>query len=233
MQSDSDTSPTHGDVAATTPVVAVIAEHDILDAAIVALVEKLGYVAVIHDIDTPGARLAGYAVVVVTRSPQRYGLLATLLRYRLATIVGITVSGGKAPTADGIATATGAAQLAAVLSDVANRHQRLIYCETPDETANPRVHLTERELQVLKTYVSGETIAATAINYGITESTVREHYRRVKIRYARAGRTVSNKAHMLLALVDDGWLTTNIAAKTQQIAESAEPPSTVTEVNNA
>ncbi|NMO03472.1 helix-turn-helix domain-containing protein [Gordonia sp. TBRC 11910] len=197
----------------TTPVVAVIAEHDILDDAVVALVEKLGFVAVVHDVESPDARRPGYAVVVITRSPHRYEPLAASPAYRLATIVGIGVSDGQPASVGAVATAAATTKLSAVLSEACRHHPQM---RTPRADPDPsppegRVHLTSRELEVLGTYVFGKTIGATARAHTISESTVREHYRRVKQRYEDAGRPVGNKAQLLLALVDDGWLHTKPA----------------------
>lgn len=221
-------------VAPTTPVVVVVAEHDILDAAVVSLVEKLGFVAVIHDVDSPGARPTGYAVVAITRERRRYVPLASMPAYRMATIVGIGLAEVTSTPASRIATAAGVAQLRAVLADAARHYPQLEIRDAGSRTpAEPVVHVTQRELEVLRTYVLGETISATAHTHSIGESTVREHYRRVKERYTSAGRPVCNKAQLLLALVSDGWLSSDLSGETDKCARLAERRAEVEGVRNA
>lgn len=72
--------------------------------------------------------------------------------------------------------------------------------------ARQRIRLSEREREVLTTYVLGSTVTATATEHFIGEATVRTHYRRVVERYAAVGRPVGNRVQLLLLMIADGWI---------------------------
>ncbi|GEE00723.1 hypothetical protein nbrc107696_11690 [Gordonia spumicola] len=69
-----------------------------------------------------------------------------------------------------------------------------------------RIRLSERELDVMTTYVMGATVSKTAAKHFIAEATVRTHYQRVTRRYEEAGRPVANKSQLLVRMVSDGWI---------------------------
>ena len=92
-------------------------------------------------------------------------------------------------------------------SRVVRTHPTPLLTVVPATRISPdRVHLTDRELEVLTTYIMGATMDSTARAHFIAESTVRSHYRRVTDRYGAAGRPVGNKAELLLELIEDGWI---------------------------
>ncbi|WP_341258490.1 MULTISPECIES: helix-turn-helix transcriptional regulator [Gordonia] len=68
------------------------------------------------------------------------------------------------------------------------------------------VRLTDRERDVMTTYVMGATVSETASKHFIAEATVRTHYQRVTRRYEEAGRAAANKSQLLVRMVADGWI---------------------------
>ncbi|MCX2966867.1 LuxR C-terminal-related transcriptional regulator [Gordonia aquimaris] len=175
------------------PHIAVIAEHDLFDAALVALVEKLGGRPGLIDLDAPRLPAAGPTPsVALVRAANRAERVRRDVQLRSARILVIDVragSTGAVRTVDQLR----AFMPSAVASSTAPR-------------ALSRVHVTARELEVLTTYLTGATITETARHHFLAESTVRTHYRRVSDRYTDAGRSIGNRVRLLLALVADGYI---------------------------
>lgn len=65
-------------------------------------------------------------------------------------------------------------------------------------------HLSERELQVVKLYAAGLPAKSVARRLGIAEDTVKEFLRRVRRKYAAAGRPADTKATLTLRAIEDG-----------------------------
>ena len=177
--------------------VAVGAEHYLADIALVALIRGFGPCCAPVDLDTfhTGGRALSETRAVVARSTLR------LHRARAAApgalLIGIGVGAGEAFDAVVLPDAAASAlQLRAVLGDAC----------THSTSNHVKVHLSERERDVLSTYVLGATVYETARHHFISESTVRTHFRRVVTRYGNAGRTVNNKSQLLIELIADGWL---------------------------
>lgn len=101
--------------------------------------------------------------------------------------------------------AVGAAKLIVQNSDASQELRLALRYAFGDPSVVP-VDMTEREQEVLASYVLGDTVKETAAKYFIAESTVRTHYQRVTQRYEDSGRHVANKAQLLLAMLADGWL---------------------------
>ncbi|MGW6032215.1 helix-turn-helix transcriptional regulator [Gordonia terrae] len=181
-------------------VTAVVAEGDIFDAALVALVESAGYEATVVE-PAQLAALRNPAAILV-RSAAMLGFVRRVpaLRSIRVIFVGSGVAGFEhiriSPRA---ASAEEALQRA--LATVAGPPTP----QSPPELAN-RVRLTDRELEILQTYTLGATLRQTSRVHEIAESTVREHYRRVARRYEEAGRPIGNKAQLLVELMNDGWV---------------------------
>ncbi|NDK90754.1 response regulator transcription factor [Gordonia desulfuricans] len=176
--------------------VAVIAEHDLADVAYLAFVERLGYRAVIVDVDAGNPLPVPAPAVVIVRSVDRLNRFLATRASATAQIIGIgirdlRVTGIRLPDSPG---AVGALQhaLAAIIG--------------PDQEAPQRVHLSSRECEVVVTYVLGATVRETSSRHFIAPSTVRTHLRRVMDRYVDAGRPVNNKSQLLIELIADGWV---------------------------
>ncbi|MEE4023829.1 regulator [Gordonia sp. PKS22-38] len=174
--------------------VAIVAERDISDAALVALVESLGYHAVVVDLDAHPEPLP--PAIAIVRSADKLARFRALRGMRNCLIAAIGVDLRDAP---GVAIADSplaARQLERLLEQAARRRPEL----------RSRVNVTERELEILTTYALGATLRETAQTHYVAESTVRAHYRRVSQRYCDAGRQVGNKAQLLLQFMADGWV---------------------------
>ncbi|SFR29141.1 DNA-binding response regulator, NarL/FixJ family, contains REC and HTH domains [Lentzea waywayandensis] len=63
--------------------------------------------------------------------------------------------------------------------------------------------LSLRQRQVLETYGSGVTLKATARRLGMSESTVKEHIRRIKAKYAEIGRPIGYRGDFGRRLAED------------------------------
>lgn len=178
--------------------VAVVAEHDLADAAYVALIRGFGHDCASVDLDEypAGAMLLPGTRAVVARSAR--GLVRARAAAPDALLVGIGIADGAAGSN------------ALILPDVAESAPRLrAVLDSGRQAPTPkkgRVHLSERELGVLSTYVLGSTVYETARRHYISESTVRTRFRRVVTRYSNAGRAVNNKSQLLIELIADGWL---------------------------
>ncbi|WP_185982082.1 helix-turn-helix transcriptional regulator [Gordonia rubripertincta] len=179
---------------------AVVAEGDLFDAALVALIEGVGYGAMlVEPAQLPYLR---NPAVLFVRSPGALALVrrAPMLRNVRVVFLGDGITGRDhiriSPRAPGAEAA-----LRQALAATIGPSER----STPPAPAN-RVRVTEREREILQTYTLGATLRETSQAHQIAESTVREHYRRVVRRYEEAGRPVGNKAQLLLEFMADGWV---------------------------
>lgn len=106
----------------TQPVIAVIAERDSFDDALIQLIRRLGFYAVLHDLDSPHPQ-PGYPVIAVTTSSRRVAALAAMAPYRLATIVGVGVD--RSAERANLLSTTGMRRLLGVLGDAGAQHRQL------------------------------------------------------------------------------------------------------------
>ncbi|MEO9329512.1 helix-turn-helix transcriptional regulator [Gordonia aurantiaca] len=180
--------------------VAIVAEGDLYDAALVALVEGCGYSAALAEpAQLPSLR---NPAVLIVRSTGVLNLVrrAPLLRSTRVIFLGDGLVGRDhiriSPRGHGAEAA-----LKQTLAKIAGPPEHA----TAVAPAN-RVRVTEREREILQTYTLGATLRETSQIHRIAESTVREHYRRVVRRYEEAGRPIGNKAQLLLEFMADGWV---------------------------
>ncbi|MDH3011422.1 helix-turn-helix transcriptional regulator [Gordonia alkanivorans] len=179
----------------------VVAEGDLFDAALVALIEGAGYGATLVE---PGQipSLRNPAVLLV-RSP---GSLAKVRRASMLRNVRVVFLGDGIASRDHIRISPRSPGAESAL-----RQALAAIVGPPDQQSTPhapadRVRVTEREREILQTYTLGATLRETSQAHQIAESTVREHYRRVVRRYEEAGRPIGNKAQLVLEFMADGWV---------------------------
>ncbi|MDL9935323.1 helix-turn-helix transcriptional regulator [Gordonia sp. ABSL1-1] len=202
------TNPTNH-VPGRLPVV-IVAEGDIVDDALVSLVESFGFPAITV---TPGSPAIPGALALIVRAPQRISWARTTAPHRDTPIIcfGATTSLDDRPSIPTRARSRGARGArffwfkANSPTAAAGLHTLLTGFQE-DLPSPTRIHVTGRECEVLRTYTLGATLRQTSQIHHVAESTVREHYRRVARRYCEAGRPVGNKAQLLLALMADGWI---------------------------
>ncbi len=74
--------------------------------------------------------------------------------------------------------------------------------------AAPRatVQLSEREQRALVLYASGMTMGSVARRMGISEATVNEYIKRIRLKYSKAGTPVPTKVHLYQVAQTEGWL---------------------------
>ncbi len=174
--------------------VAIVAERDLTDAALAALVEGLGYHAVIIDVDVAADLLP--PTIAIVRSADKLARFRARRGMRNCLIAAIGTDSRDAPGITIAHTPLAARQLEHLLEQTARRAPSL----------RSRVNVTDRELEILTTYALGATLRETSHTHYVAESTVRAHYRRVSQRYTEAGRPVGNKAQLLLQFMADGWV---------------------------
>lgn len=185
-------------------VVAVVANHDLFDGALVTLVASLGFETALIDLDTSastGTSVQPLAAAIV-RTAQQIPQLRSRPHLRQAAIVAIgdiEIEPGQPHPDFTVSQRCSQAELATVLSGLAPLADR-------GAAPIPPVHVTDRELEVLTTYVLGATVNRTARTHFVSASTVRSHYRRVAERYNAVGRRVDNKTQLLLALISDNLI---------------------------
>lgn len=75
-----------------------------------------------------------------------------------------------------------------------------------DETDLPEVSLTRRETQVLTSYASGRTADEVAAQMRISRDTVLDHIRRIRGKYAAAGRAAPTKVDLFRRAHEDGLI---------------------------
>ncbi|GAA14988.1 helix-turn-helix transcriptional regulator [Gordonia alkanivorans] len=176
--------------------VAVVAEHDFGDAAMMALVSGLGHRALLVDLDRARVFCPEGIRAVIVRSAKHLARVREPGRFDRAHIIGIGVCPGREYGVELPDSPFAAGTLRQVLDKVAGD-------VTGDEG---RVQLSDRECEVVLTYVLGATVRETATRHFIAESTVRTHLRRVSDRYIAVGRPVANKSQLLIELMADGWV---------------------------
>ena len=179
----------------STVTVAVAAEHDLVDVALVALLERLGYRSAVIDLDAARALHPGCLAVVV-RTSVRVRQVSSNPLLRKAHVIGIGVDVDRAVGSSIADSPFAVGRLQQVL--------RTLGCT--ESSVPGRVHLSRREREVVVTYTLGATVRETAEQHYIAESTVRSHFRRVMRRYNDSGRPVANKSQLLLQLMRDGWV---------------------------
>lgn len=177
------------------PAVLIVAEHNLADVAMVALVQRFGHRAAVVDLDAVRSPVPVSGVVIVRSVTRRHQIESRGL-FRGARFIGVGVGvvhlGGVELSDSPFAAGSFENTLAEILG------KRISVSE--------RVHLSRREHEVVAAYTLGATVRETAIRHFISESTVRSHFRRVMRRYADAGRPVNNKTQLLLELIADGWV---------------------------
>jgi DNA-binding NarL/FixJ family response regulator len=135
--------------------------------------------------------------VVITRDPAALdaGLARTRKHVRFIVITNRPVAGYPAWVRVVADSASAPTEVEALVTAVLGGARR----RTP-------VRLTDRERDVMTTYVMGATVSETASKHFIAEATVRTHYQRVTRRYEEAGRAAANKSQLLVRMVADGWI---------------------------
>lgn len=68
------------------------------------------------------------------------------------------------------------------------------------------VHLSPQLQRVLALYASGETSGRVAQQVGVQVDTVHEYLKRIREKYAQAGRPARSKLDLFKRAVEDGWL---------------------------
>ncbi|MFT4126203.1 MAG: DNA-binding response regulator [Gordonia sp. (in: high G+C Gram-positive bacteria)] len=68
------------------------------------------------------------------------------------------------------------------------------------------VNLSPQLQRVLTMYASGETSASVGAAIGVTADTVNEYLKRIRQKYASAGRPTRTKVDLYQRAVEDGWL---------------------------
>ncbi|MFZ2510779.1 MAG: LuxR C-terminal-related transcriptional regulator [Gordonia sp. (in: high G+C Gram-positive bacteria)] len=192
-------------------IVGIVAEHDVMDVALVELVRSYGHQAIVIDgnrsVDQAPSEPLG---AVVVRSRRR--LLQTSVDGWGANAPVVLVESYSAPPGcpsdPRVITICADAQAGLRLEQALSAVLGVPARPSGVGGANRRgaVAVSRREREVLTTYALGATVEETAAEHFVATSTVRTHYRRVTARYNGAGRPVTNKAQLLLQLVADGWV---------------------------
>lgn len=182
--------------------VGVVAEHDLYDRAAVDLVGRCGYRAVLLDFEQSCDTVVEAPVgVVLVRHVTRLRAVAADARCVGARIAMVLSHQGQRE----VMVPRGVTVIPA--TDDAPKHLRAFFTEVLGEPQPvDAVSLSPREREVLTTYVMGATVEEVARQHFLSTSTVRTHYRRASNRYFSAGRPVTNKSHLLLQMVADGWI---------------------------
>lgn len=178
--------------------VVVVGDGCALDAAVIALVEKCGHAASLMGIRELGLRRPR---VVLVRDEATLTRAVGELCGTAAVFVCLTRPSGRSYRSHGGRVRwLGGRDAAAELT-------KILHKEVALATLVPgQVELTGREIEVVGHYALGATRAATAAKFFIAGDTVKTHFDRVKGKYALAGRPVSNKAQVLVAMMADGWI---------------------------
>lgn len=180
-------------------IVGVVAEHDLVDTALVAQVRAFGFRARLYDFEQLDDHRDEEPVAFVVREPSRIAEIAELPGLDSPALALVQCVGAPLAEAAGVtvipANGDAGKHLRVFLESVAGRARKSL-----------PVPMTARELEVLTAYVLGATMRDVSERHFIAESTVRTHYRRVVRRYQESGRQVANKAQLLLQLFADGWI---------------------------
>jgi DNA-binding NarL/FixJ family response regulator len=68
------------------------------------------------------------------------------------------------------------------------------------------VQLSEQEQKALVLYASGLTMGSVARRMGVSEATVNEYIKRIRVKYSKAGTPVPTKVHLYQVAQTEGWL---------------------------
>lgn len=68
------------------------------------------------------------------------------------------------------------------------------------------VQLSEQEQKALVLYASGLTMGSVARRMGVSEATVNEYIKRIRVKYSNAGTPVPTKVHLYQVAQTEGWL---------------------------
>jgi DNA-binding NarL/FixJ family response regulator len=68
------------------------------------------------------------------------------------------------------------------------------------------VPLSDQEQKALVLYASGLTMGSVARRMGVSEATVNEYIKRIRIKYSKAGTPVPTKVHLYQVAQSEGWL---------------------------
>lgn len=68
------------------------------------------------------------------------------------------------------------------------------------------VQLSEQEQKALVLYASGLTMGSVARRMGVSEATINEYIKRIRIKYSKAGTPVPTKVHLYQVAQTEGWL---------------------------
>jgi DNA-binding NarL/FixJ family response regulator len=74
-------------------------------------------------------------------------------------------------------------------------------------TVRARPHLSDNEQLALGLYVTGQTTAEVAQNMNVGYETAKTYLRRIREKYAKAGRPTSTRADLIRRAAEDGYLT--------------------------
>ncbi|GAC49742.1 helix-turn-helix transcriptional regulator [Gordonia aichiensis] len=77
---------------------------------------------------------------------------------------------------------------------------------TGDEPVHPRVPLTTREVEVLRTWLLTDSKSVAASRLVISVGTVNTHLARIRTKYADAGRPARTKASLVARAIQDGLI---------------------------
>lgn len=185
--------------ASAPPTVAVIAERDIFDQALLALVISMGFIPLLIDLDDTDLLLERPAIpplIAVIRSTEKIGRLRSDSWFRHTGIAGLDI---EVAENEGTTICSSAGAAYDLTQFIGAKSGGLSPASAP-------VNLTAREIEILTTYTLGATLRETSRRHYVAESTVRAHYRRVRQRYGEAGLPICNKSQMLLRLLADGWV---------------------------
>ncbi|NMO03471.1 LuxR family transcriptional regulator [Gordonia sp. TBRC 11910] len=182
-----------------TPDILVVGDGTALDYAVVALVEKCGYLAEV--VEPEALRVTTPRVAIFRTDAQLRRVIAALDGAGRVTLVGLAPS----PMSRTNAGVRPVIWLRGPHADSALGRILHDYVGAATDLSD-RVHISFREREVLSSYVLGATVEVTAAAHHIAVSTVKTHYRRVAERYGEAGRPVTNKTQLLVEMVADGWV---------------------------
>jgi DNA-binding NarL/FixJ family response regulator len=78
--------------------------------------------------------------------------------------------------------------------------------EVLHQSTTLRPQLTEREVEVLELLYSGMVTKQVARRLSLQESTVKEHLKRIRNKYAALGRSVSTRVELIQRAMEDGYV---------------------------
>lgn len=84
--------------------------------------------------------------------------------------------------------------------------------EVLHQSASLRPQLTDREVEVLELLYSGMLTKQVARRLNLQESTVKEHLKRIRSKYAALGRSVSTRVELMQRALEDGYVDGDLRA---------------------